>query len=146
MVNYFRRFVDLDDKGRKINLLIYPFLFTTLSYGIGFLFFGWAAGVEKSSLYQAMAAVHGWLPPLWGACALAAVLLAVALITTRRTGFGATAALFGAVVWIFACLTYAIGSFWLLIFSVGIPNLCFWIWYYLRLSYFRRFGRPTPPT
>lgn len=139
-----RRLFYLDNE-TPINLLIYPFFLATAAYGVGFVAFGKTRGVEASSLYQAMASLTPALPAIWGACALAAVILAVTLILTRQKGWGDAAALFGAVVWIFAMSCYAVTGGWLLVFAVTLPNLMFWIWYYFRIAHFKRLGmRPKP--
>lgn len=145
MVKILRRFTHLDNN-TKINVLIYPFLLATLSYGVGFLCFGaWAGWVTKSSLFTAMTAIHPWIPFIWGACGLVAVLMAILFIGTRKAlGLGDTAALFGSLVWLFAAFCYALTGGYLLVFAVALPNLIFWIWYFFRLSSFRRSGAPIP--
>lgn len=140
-----RRFTHLDNN-TKINFLIYPFFLATLSYGIGFLCFGsWAGWIAKSSLFTAMTAIHPWIPFIWGGGAIIAVVAAILFIGTRKfLSIGDTAALFGSLVWIFAAFCYALTGGYLLVFAVALPNLMFWIWYFFRLSGFRRRGVPNP--
>ena len=129
----------MDDKGnRKINPLFYPFLFATFVYGFGFLFFGWWSGVESSSLYQSFYGLHSILPAIWGVCATAAGLFAMALLLFRHGAYGHVAAQFGWLVWLFAAIVYGIGGYWLPLFTVAVPNAYFWVYYYFKVKQYER--------
>lgn len=111
--------------------LVWPFYLATLAYGLGFTVFAGTAAVAKSSLFTAMTVVHPVSPILWGMLALTALVLThigtVNDITHLRKG----AAMAGAMVWIAAMLCYVLTANWLVLFSVAIPNLIFWILTYL---------------
>lgn len=139
MVNYVKRLIYVDEQKRAINPLFYPFLFATLIYGVGFLALGGWSGVNSSSLWTALHALHPWLPSLWGLGATLAALSATALLIFRKQEWlGEFAALFGFMIWIFAATVYAINGFWLVLLTVTIPNGYFWGYYYSRLKWYER--------
>lgn len=148
MANYLRRLLFLDRQTR-INPLLYPFLWATGIYGLGFAFLGHWSGVSSSSLYTAFALVHHWLPALWGFAAVLATILAIALMLTRYSGhLGHAAALLGFLVWVFAGCIYAINGYWLVMLTVAAPNIYFWAFYYLRVKWYettRRTGELQDP-
>ena len=140
MTNYVKRLVYVDAQERqRINPLVWPFFFATFVYGFGFMFGGQWSGVTASSLWQAFYALHSFLPAVWGACALLAASLALALILTRKyVHLGDFAAMFGVLVWLFAGFTYALNGYWLVVLTVAGPNLFFWVFYYWRLAWYKR--------
>lgn len=140
MANYIKRFLFVDeDEKERINILFYPFIWATFFYGLGFAVLGWWSGVSSSSLYKALYVVHPALPPIWGLCALAASMLALSLILTRRRNWlGNTASMFGFLVWTFAAIIYAMNGFWLVFVTVSMPNTFFWAWYYTRVMWYAR--------
>lgn len=126
-------------KTQRVNPLLYPFLFQTFVYGLGFSTFFWWGGVSSSSLFQAMLAVHSFIPVVWGGFAVLATLLAVVLFLTRRAGwFGEVASILGFLVWLFAAIIYAMNGFWLVLLTVTGPALFFWTWYYMRVKDLQR--------
>lgn len=139
MTNYIKRFVYLDDtEQHKINVLIWPFIFATLVYGLGFMLFPGFYFVNSSSLFQSFVGVHHWLPEIWGAAAAFAGSSALAMVATRKSPLGATAAMLGALVWIFAGILYAMNGYLLVFLTVACPNLYFWVYYYLRFKWYDR--------
>lgn len=141
-----QKLVELDSSGTKVNPLIYPFLLTTFAYGLGFTAFVGSSSVNASNLYLALESLSVAFPLIWGACALTVVALAALVILRRRMhGFGHLTGLLGAAVWIFALIGYIIAGGWLFVFAIAIPNLLFWVWFYIRLAFFKRFGPPVPP-
>lgn len=69
---------------------------------------------------------------------MASVFAIILLITRTRGGLGEFAALFGFSVWMFAGGTYAVNGFWLVLFSVALPNIYFWGWYHMRIKWYGR--------
>lgn len=139
MTNYIRRFIYVDDAERqKVNPLIYPFLFATLIYGLGFALLGDWTGVSTSSLFTAMWSLHNFLPALWGIAAALAALLGVAVTAFRQVHLGEAASMFGFLVWFFAGLIYLLSGYWLVLMTVALPNTYFWLWFYLRLKWYAR--------
>lgn len=125
-----------NSEGKPYNPLMYPFLLTTFAYGFGFTFFN-EAWVSSSSLYMAMFEMRTWMPNVWGAVALTAIVLNVITLMTKHLQVAAAAAFLGAMVWFFAFFVYMLGGDWLIMISVTLPNLLFWIWYYIEFSYWR---------
>jgi len=82
-------------------------------------------------LYTAMTHLFPALPAIWGAVALGAIVLNLLSLILRRVGVAATSAFLGALVWIFAAWVYLLGGDYLIFVSVTLPNLFFWVWYYL---------------
>lgn len=138
MNRYVKRFIYVDDsEERKINPLFYPFLGATFFYGVGFVFFGWSSGVNRSSLFIAMTEMHVWIPEVWGFFAILSVFMAFVLILTRTFPvIGSSAAIFGFLVWLFACWVYILGGYWLMLLTVAIPNLSFWLYYFVRVKWY----------
>lgn len=125
-------------RGETYNPLIYPFLISTLAYGIGFLFFAGTADVGKSSLFVAMSSVLPGAPQIWGAVAIATIIMGVYFLFFDRPTWGRVSGLFGFMVWVFACCTWILTGAFLVFVAVGVPNLIFWFWQYLSLSRFHR--------
>jgi hypothetical protein len=140
MTDYLKRLRYIDDDGKvTVNPLFYPFLFATLIYGLGFTLFGWTSGVNTSSLYGALVAMHTFLPALWGSVAILAAFLAFFAILTRRTHVvSASAAMSGVLLWLFAAITYLQGGYILVILTVALPNMFFWVYWYVRLKWYQR--------
>lgn len=119
----------------RVNDLVWPFLFASLIYGLGFATLGWWDGVSTSSLYKAMNETDVWLPEIWGTCAALASILALVFISTRKTVLGEVSAFFGFLVWAYAVWVYAEAGFWLVVLTVALTNAYFWGWLYLRTKW-----------
>lgn len=139
MTSYWKRFVYVS-KGsqQRVNPLIYPFLAATLLYGLGFFLLGDWTGVSTSSLFTAMSALHNFLPAVWGAMAALAGILGVATIVARKALLGEVPSLLGFSVWAFAAFVYILNSFWLVLLTVALPNLYFWVWWFFRIKWYDR--------
>jgi hypothetical protein len=139
MVNYVKRliYVDATEK-QKINPLFYPFLWATFVYGLGFVVFGSFNFVSVSSLFQAFYTIHPWLPRVWGGFAIVAGAAAMALLLLRHGKWGDIASMFGFLVWLFALIVYALNGFWLVLLTVTVPNLYFWVYYYFKVKWYMR--------
>lgn len=116
---------------KVLHTLVWPFLGATVAYGIGFTFFYHAHGVQASSLFHAMVGMHPSLPLVWGVAALAAIVLVLMYIAMDIAWANKVSSLLGAMVWVFASFCYILTGGWLLLFSVALPNLWFWVWEYL---------------
>lgn len=134
----YRSRVSSSARGELFNPLIYPFLFSTLSYGIGFLFLAGSDAVGLSSLHVAMYSIATWFPILWGAIAILTIVGGLTFLLFNIPPFGKITGLIGFMLWLFAGVVYALTGGWLTLFSVAMPNMFFWIWQYLSLSLFRR--------
>lgn len=120
------------------NPLTYPFLISTLVYGIGFLFFSSTDDVGKSSLFVAMHSIAPAAPQLWGLVAVATIVLGLVFLLFNKPPYGRYSGLLGFMVWVFACFCWALTGAVLVAFAVGVPNLIFWFWQFLSLSRYHR--------
>jgi hypothetical protein len=125
-------------RGEKFNPLIWPFFISTFAYGIGFAALFNFDGVGKSSLYQAMVTIHPYIPFAWGAVAVLTIIVGFTFLLFNIPPAGKLSGLVGFMVWVFAAFCWGLDGNWLLIFSVALSNMYFWIWQYLSLSVFRR--------
>lgn len=125
-------------RGEVFNPLVWPFLLSTLAYGIGFTFFKHTEGVEKSSLYIAMKSIIPLAPVVWGVIALLTIFVGITFLLFNIPPAGKLSGLVGFGVWVFAAFCWGLTGGWLLIGSIALPNLWFWFWQYLSLSNFRR--------
>lgn len=123
-------------KVKQEHTLIYAFLMGNLVYGLGFLVAGRWSGVNSSSLYRSMYEVETWLPAIWGAVLVAAVLSCVVSLRSKVTrGFGSAS---GMLCWLYATLVYALTGYWLVVFSVGLLYLTFWVFYHFKFVVSKR--------
>ena len=125
-------------RGEVFNPLMWPSFIATVSYGIGFTVFYGFDSVRKSSLFEAMTSIHEWVPFTWGLIAILTIIVGFTFLLFNIPPAGKASGLVGFMVWVFASFCWGLDGNYLLIFSVGIPNLWFWIWQYLSLSEFRR--------
>jgi len=139
MTDYVKRLVYIDDqKGIKINPLVWPFFIAITVYGLGFLFFTPFDWVSTSSLFQSFDSLHHWLPQIWGFFAFLSGVAAFTMVLYRRTFLGGTAAMSGFLVWLFAALLYISNGYYLVAVTVAGVNLYFWVYYYFRLRWYVR--------
>src|SRR6188768_75648 len=137
-MNKFISRVTSSARGETFNPLIWPFLITTFSYGVGFTVFFFTKATSASSLFIAMSALHPSLPIIWGAVSLLTILVGFTFLLFNIPPAGKASGLVGFMVWLFAGFCWGLAGGWLLLVSVAIPNMYFWIWQYLSLSLFRR--------
>lgn len=130
--------VTSSQRGEKFNFLIYPFLLTTLAYGIGFTFFAHTSGVGGSSLFAAMTSLWPIFPLIWGITSILTIVVGITFLLFNIPPAGKASGIVGFMVWVFATFCWGLTGGWLLVFALGIPNMSFWIWQYLSLSLFRR--------
>lgn len=141
MNKYLRRLIFLDEfEETPINPLIYPFLFGTFIYGIGFSTLNGWSGVASSSLFQAMYAMSPAVPIVWGAVAVMASGFAITLLLRRSGWWGGIASLSGWMVWLFAAIVYAMEGYWLVLLTVAMVYGYFWVDYYLTIKTLQRKG------
>lgn len=124
-------------RGEAFNPLTWPFLFATLAYGAGFAFFSFTTGVSESSLFQAMTSLAPAIPVLWGIVAILTIVGGFTFLLFNIPPAGKLSGLIGFMLWLFASFCWGLTGGWLLILSIGLPNMYFWFWQYLNLSFFR---------
>lgn len=85
-----------------------------------------------------MSAVHTIIPPIWGALLLFVSIANYFVLAYRLLNLGAATAFIGFLCWMFASIMFAQQANIVILLSVGVPNLWFWVWYYLRVKlYFK---------
>lgn len=119
---------------RAINPLTWPFVLATLAYGLGFTFFYWAGEVKKSSLFMSMTETYDYAAPIWGASALAVIVIVVAFLVFKHPRIGKFASVAGFMLWLYAAFSWFLVGADLLVFAVALPNAWFWFWQYLCLA------------
>ena len=116
----------------RIHPLAHVFFFITLAIGVFFTFFADSSGVLATVLYtQTVAAFGDTVVSLWGIACLVVTALNTLMLLTRKSVFAYAATYGGYGVWLYAAITYAVGGFWLQLCVTALPNLAFWVWYYL---------------
>lgn len=126
-------------RGEAFNPLIWPLLFSTFAYGVGFaLIFPLTRYTSESSLYTSMLYIDKNVPAIWGAIALVNIAGGLTFLLFNIPPFGKVSGLVGFMLWVFAGLCYSLDGEWLVLFAVAVPNMWFWFWQYLSLSLFRR--------
>lgn len=126
-------------RGEVFNPLLWPFLFTTLMYGIGFVFL--SSGFDilgTSSLYVSMLDIHPLAPLIWGISCIGTIVGGLTFLLFNIPPFGKISGLIGFSVWSFAGFCYFLTGNYLVLFAITAPNMWFWLWQYLSLSLFRR--------
>jgi hypothetical protein len=137
MNNYLSRLTS-SARGETFNPLIYPSFMTTAAYGIGFTVFAGTHAVGESSLFIAMTAVGSFIPFIWGSIAILTIIGGFTFLLFNIPPIGKASGLVGFMLWTFALFCWALSGGWLLVTSLAIPNMWFWIWQYFSLSGFRR--------
>lgn len=119
---------------REVNPLVWPFMLTTLAYGLGFALFSSTTGVHDSSLFTAMHGLGATIPVFWGVAALVVLAVGVSFALTNHPKAGKVAGFLGFCLWVFATWCWYLAGGWLLVFAVGTPNVLCWIYLYLSLA------------
>lgn len=133
MIKYFRRMVYRQD-GEYFNVLMHPFLFFSLVFGVAFVFFGWTDTVSQSKLYTITEVNHGGMfVSLWGICCMLAVIFTTLNIWFRIRVFGYTAGWLGFFVWMYAFLAFASTGLYFQALTI-LPQVYFWIWHQSRIK------------
>ena len=126
-------------RGEVFNPLIYPFLFSTLVFGIGFAIVQPIFGtLGANSLYTALIVFGSFVPVVWGIIALITIVGGATFLLFNIPPFGKVSGLIGFMLWAFAGMSYFLTGAWLSLLAIAVPNMVFWIWQYLSLSLFRR--------
>lgn len=133
-MSYFDR-VTKSARGEVFNPLIWPFLLSTLAYGIGALVTTNGAG---SSLVSAMLSLHPLTHFVWGTIAILTIICGITFLLFDIPPFGKVSGIVGFMLWVFGAWCYIFSSSWLPLIAVALPNMWFWFWQYLSLSKFRR--------
>lgn len=133
---YFSR-VTSSARGEKFNPLIWPFLISTFSYGIGFALLLPVTDIAgESSLYNSMEKIDPSAPVIWGILSLATILMGLTFLMFNIPPAGRISGLLGFMLWVFASLCYAFTGYWVALFAVSTPNMIFWLWQYFNLNHF----------
>lgn len=123
--------------GEPHNPLMWPFLIITIALGIAFTFFTGTEPVQASVLYKlTIAHLPDVTASVWGIAALCVSGLQIASNMLRKQWLGRFQTWAGTLLWLYAVMLYGIYGFWLQLFTSGLPNLVFWIWYFF---YVRRY-------
>jgi hypothetical protein len=126
-------------RGETFNPLLWPFLFATLVYGLGFsVFHLWIGSINYSSLFLAMTSINPAIPVAWGVIATLTIVVGLTFLLFNIPPAGKASGLAGFMVWVFAGFCWALTGGWFLTLALAIPNMWFWIWQYLSLSVFRQ--------
>lgn len=126
-------------RSKPFNPLIWPFLFATFVYGIGFaVVLPFTTFGGASSLYSTMTKVYSNAPIIWGWVALATIVGGITFLLFNIPPFGKISGLIGFMLWLFGAICYGIEGNWIVLLCVTVPNMWFWFWQYLSLSSFRR--------
>lgn len=127
-------------RGELFNFLIWPYLFSTFMYGLGFsVIIPLTKFSGDSSLYAAMVMVGGTETPIvWGIVAVATILFGLTFLMFNIPPFGRISGIIGFMLWLFASICYLLSGSYLVMFAVAVPNMVFWIYQYISLSRYRR--------
>jgi hypothetical protein len=125
-------------RGEVFNPLLWPFLFTTLIYGLGFTSLAWIDSIHHSSLFIAMTSIHILIPFIWGIMAVGTIIVGITFLLFNVPPAGKASGLSGFMVWVFAGFCWGLTGGWFLALALAVPNMWFWIWQYLSLSHFGR--------
>jgi flagellar biosynthesis protein FlhB len=123
-------------RGETFNPLIYPSLICTLIYGLGFTAFAWAPSISASSLFQAMSAIHSFIPFAWGVIAVLTIVFGMVFLLMNKPPIGKFSGLMGFMLWIFAAFCWLLTGGAFVALAIALPNIWFWIWQYLSLAKF----------
>lgn len=126
-------------RGEVFNPLIYPFLFSTLAYGVGFaIVLPLTGGIGDTGLFTALVSLGHVFPLIWGILALVTIIGGATFLLFNIPPFGKISGLIGFMLWAFAGMCYVLTGAWLSLCAIAIPNMVFWFWQYLSLSLYRR--------
>lgn len=124
--------------GKRVHPLSHIFFFITFVFGFCFLFMGDTTTISSLILYTESAKDFGaWALSLWGVCAMLITVLntlAIGLHSKFVTG----TAMLGFGLWAYALVVYLAGGFWFHVLVVAVPNIWFWAWYYIQVTFLKR--------
>lgn len=125
-------------RGETFNPLIWPSLFCTFAYGVGFaILLPLGIPVGTSSLYVSMAQIGTQLPVIWGSICIVTIFGGLFFLLFNKPPLGKFSGLLGFMVWCWAGFCYVLTGNWLVLAAVVFPNMWFWFWQYLTLTVFR---------
>ncbi len=131
--------VGVSSRGEIFNPLIWPFLLSTLAYGVGFaLVYPFTNTGGSSALYTAMASISPIVPTVWGVLCLLTIISGLTFLLFGTPPAGKLSGLVGFMLWLFAGVSFVSHGDFIILFSVAIPNMVFWFWQYINLVRFRR--------
>lgn len=134
-------------RGEVFNPLIWPFLWVTFVYGVGFAcILPFTDAFGTSSLYVSMQDVGEHIPILWGVVAVVNIVMGLSFLLFNIPPFGKISGIIGAMVWLYASIAYAFDSNWLVLLAVSGPNGFFWVWQYFKLAVFDKEDRKDKAT
>lgn len=133
MKRYIRRLV-WRDNDVLINPLSHIFFLITLVMGLAFGAFPDFFHVETTVLFvQTLVSFPDLIANIWGWAMLAVSIANVILLMTRWR-FGQCVAMAGFMGWLYAALVYILAGYWFGLLAVAIPNLLFWVYYFMSIS------------
>lgn len=124
-------------RGETFNFLIWPFLLTTVSYGVGFALVYPFFESQASSLHGVMYDIAPWLPLVWGISCLVVIATGLIFLLFNRPPWGKFSGLLGFVLWSFAAACYGMAMNFVVLFAVAIPQSMFWGWQWINLRRLR---------
>lgn len=120
--------------GTRQDFILWPLLLSNLAEAIAFMFFTHTTAVQTSVLYSlTVAHLSNTIVSVWGAVALVVVIGAFVGMYARKKWLGLAVTQAGAALWLYATILYMMHGFWLQVFFAGIPQLMFWVWWYVKV-------------
>ena len=124
---------------QTVNPLLYIFVYFSFVTGAAFTYLTLAGTEHGITMYQVMLDAAGYGGTLiWGVMMLLAAFGLVASLIFRKRWIAETTAFLGFGLWFYLCWIYGNHSYIDGIFIGGIPNLAFWVWFSLRIEWYRR--------
>lgn len=122
--------------GSRINIMYYIFFYYAAVAGIAFAFLPGVLGADRTVLFQQTIASHGTSHPTswWGIALLFTVAINIVGIGIRNASTITTGAFMGVLCWLYALVTYIEAHFAYGVLAGSVPQLTFWIYYYLRVN------------
>ena len=128
------RIVWRNEESRNSQFL-YPVIWATTMYGVGFVIFTLLPGTPSSSLYAALDGLNHVLPTLWGMVAAVGGAGSFLAIYLRRHRWLKFTSILSMVAWGYGLIAYIFSGYWLVVVAVALPSLWLWVLIYLGESH-----------
>jgi hypothetical protein len=124
---------------KEVTPLLYIFVYISFMIGVAFTYITVSGGEHAITMYTVMLdSAHAGGTIMWGVLmTLAALGILASLITRHRLVAEATAFL-GFGLWFYLGWVYGVEGYADGIFIAVIPNVLFWVWFSLRIEWYRR--------